>query len=310
VLFAVTVSLPFIRRKLKYETWYFSHLFLYAGLGLAAGHQFDLGGDVNNNRYFAWTWLALYIFAVSCLVWGRFLRPLWLYRKHKFIVEKIVPETTEAESVWITGRGLGSFPAEAGQFAILRFWAPGFRNQAHPFSISRAPDGAHLRFTVKNLGDFTAAVHYSLRPGVPVLIDGPHGIFTEKKCLGDKALLIAGGIGITPLRALAERFQDLGKDSILIYANRSQKDIVFRKELAELEQKGGVRVHHALSGGAADWPGEKGRVDAGMILRLAPDLLERDAFLCGPPPMILAVRASLKELGVAESRIHSELFSL
>ncbi|MBU2575427.1 MAG: ferredoxin reductase family protein [Elusimicrobia bacterium] len=309
VIIAVIMSLPAVRRRLNYEIWHTSHLFLYAGLGLAVGHQLELGGDINGNPYFAWTWYALYLFALANLAWGRVLNPLRLYRRHRFVVNKILPETTEVESIWITGREMASLPAQAGQFALLRFWAPGFKAQAHPFSISKAPDGRRLRFTIKKLGDFTTRVHHSLRPGAPVLIDGPHGVFTEKKCLGDKALLIAGGIGITPIRSLAERLQAAGKHSVLLYSNCAQKDIVFRQELAELERNGGFSAHHVLSA-EPDWQGEKGYVDAGLIKRLVPDFAERDAFLCGPPPMTSSVKAALLGLGVAESRIHFEIFAL
>jgi len=310
IITAVILSLPFARRRLSYEAWHSAHLGAYLGLAFSIGHQFGLGGDLSSEPpYFARIWYALYAFVLANLAWGRVLKPLWLYRANKFVVEKIVPETTEAESIWITGRGMASVPAEAGQFALLRFWAPGFRTQAHPFSVSRPPDGRYLRFTIKKSGDFTSAVHNSLKPGTPVIIDGPHGVFTEKKCLGDKALLIAGGIGITPLRALGESLLSSGKDCVLLYANRAQKDIVFRRELAELEQEGGFRVHHVLSG-EPDWQGEKGRIDAGMIKRLVPDFAERDAFLCGPPPMVAAVSAALTGLGVSRTRIHSELFSL
>ena len=309
ILLAVAMSLPAVRRRLTYESWHSSHLFLYAGLGLVIGHQFELGGDINNTPAFALTWYALYAFSLSSLAWGRVLRPLLLFRRHRFIVEKIVPETTETESIWITGRDMASVRVSAGQFAFLRFWAPGFRAQSHPFSVSMEPDGRYLRFTVKKLGDFTASVHHSLRPGVPVIIDGPYGVFTEHKCLGDKALLIAGGIGITPLRALAERLLSSGKDCVLLYSDRAQKDIVFRRELGELERGGGLRVCYVLSG-EPDWPGEKGRLNAEMLKRLAPDFAERDAFLCGPPPMIVSIRAALTGLGMAGTRIHSEVFSL
>lgn len=309
IIAAVIMSLPLIRHRLNYEAWHASHLLLYAGLGLAVGHQLGLGGDVIGNPYFARTWYALYVFALANLVWGRILKPLWSYGRHKFAVEKIVPETTEVESIWITGRNMASVQAEAGQFALLRFWTPGFKSQAHPFSISKEPDGDYLRFSVKKSGDFTSAVHNSLRPGTPVIIDGPYGIFTEKKCLGDKALLIAGGIGITPIRVLAERLQFLDKNCVLLYANRSQKDIVFKRELAELELLGGLTVHHVLSE-ESDWTGETGYVDAGLIKRLVPDFAERDAFLCGPPPMMAAVSAALTGLGMSKTRIHSEVFSL
>jgi predicted ferric reductase len=310
IIAAVLLSLPFARRRLSYEAWHSAHLGAYLGLALSIGHQFELGGDLSARLpYFARIWYALYAFVLVNLAWSRFLKPLWIYRRREVVVEKIVPETTEVESVWITGRDLVSFKAEAGQFALLRFWAPGFKLQTHPFSISRPPDGKYLRFSIKKSGDFTASLHQSLKPGAPVIIDGPHGVFTEKKCLGDKALLIAGGIGITPLRSLGEQLQASGKDCVLLYSNRSQKDIVFRRELAELEALGGFTVHHVLSADPA-WPGEKGRLDAGFIKRLVPDFAERDAFLCGPPAMIAALTAALLSLGVSKTRIHSEVFSL
>ena len=310
IIIAVTLSLPSARRRLSYEAWHSVHLGAYLGLALAITHQFRLGGDLSAELpYFAWTWYSLYAFVLVNLAWGRVVKPLGLYHSRKFVVEKIVPETTEVESIWITGRDMASLSAEAGQFALLRFWAPGFRFQAHPFSISRPPDGKYLRFSIKKSGDFTTSVHNSLKPGTPVIIDGPYGVFTEKKCLGDKALLIAGGIGITPLRSLGERLLASGKDCVLLYANRAQRDMVFRRELGELADLGGFTVHHVLSGDP-EWQGEKGHIDAEMIKRLVPDFAERDAFLCGPPPMMTALTAALTGLGVSKTRIHSEVFSL
>lgn len=308
IIAAVILSLPFARRRLSYEAWHGAHLAAYAGLALSIGHQLEHGADLGS-PWFARTWYSLYAFVLLNLAWGRVFKPLLSYRLRKFTVEKIVPETTEVESVWITGNDMASLKAEAGQFALLRFLAPGFRAQAHPFSISKAPDGKYLRFSIKKSGDFTAAVHHSLRPGTPVMIEGPYGVLTEKKCLGDKALLIAGGIGVTPLRALAERLLSSGKDCVLLYANRAQKDVVFRRELAELAERGGFTVHHVLSADPA-WEGEKGFINAELIKRLVPDFSERDAFLCGPPQMMDAVTAALTGLGVSATRIHSEVFSL
>ena len=74
-------------------------------------------------------------------------------------------------------------------------------------------------------------------------------------------------------------------------------------------QGGGLSVCHVLSGDP-DWTGEKGFLDAEMIKRLAPDFAERDAFLCGPPPMVASVSAALTGLGMSVTRIHSEVFSL
>jgi predicted ferric reductase len=310
IILAVFLSLPFSRRRLGYEQWHTAHMGAYLGLSLAISHQLGLGGDVNAAQpYFARTWYALLAFTGANVFWYRLLRPLWLYKKHGFIVDRTVMESADVMSVYIKGRYLAAFGGEPGQFALLRFWAPGFRFQAHPFSFSKAPDGKELRFSVKKSGDFTARLHAELKPGTTVILDGPYGVLTAGRMRTDKALLVAGGIGITPLRAIAEKLRAAGKDSVLLFSNRSQKDMVFAAELAALEKPETFRVVHVLTEDK-DWAGEKGRVDAAMLERLVPDLAERDAFLCGPPPMMEALRAALLGLGAAKARIHYERFSL
>jgi predicted ferric reductase len=310
ILLAVFLSLPFTRRRLSYERWYTAHLGAYLGLALAIGHQLELGGDVNAApAHFAWTWYALLAFTAANTVWYRLLRPLLLYRRHGFAVDRTVMESPDVMSVYLKGRGLDSFRAEAGQFALLRFWAPGFRLQAHPFSFSKAPGGGELRFSVKKLGDFTARLHAELKPGTPVIVDGPHGVFTPAAMKTGKALFLAGGIGITPLRAMAEQVCAGRGDAVLLFSNRSRRDIVFSGELAALEKSGTFRAVHVLTEDK-DWAGEKGRLDAACIKRLVPDAADRDAFLCGPPPMMEALRAALLGLGVPKGRIHYERFAL
>lgn len=308
IITAVLLSLPFARRRLSYQAWHTVHLGIYAGLALSIGHQLELGGDLQES-YFAWTWYALLAFTAANLLWYRLLRPLSQYAKYGFTVDRTVMESADVMSVYIRGRELGVFAVEPGQFALLRFWAPGLKLQAHPFSFSKAPDGKELRFSIKKSGDFTARLHAELKPGTPVVIDGPHGVFTAARMRKGKALFVAGGIGITPLRAIAEKLCAGGTDAVLVFSNRARKDIVFEAELAELEKSGVFRAVHVLTEDK-DWAGEKGRVDAELLKRLVPDLGERDAFLCGPPPMMAALRAGLPGLGVPNRQIHYEQFSL
>ena len=310
ILTAVLLSLPYFRRSLDYEAWHSVHLGAYAGLALVIGHQLELGGDLAAEvRYFAWTWYALLAFTWGTVLWYRLLRPLWLYRRHGFTVDRLVMETPDVMSVYLKGKGLETFTVEPGQFALLRFWAPGFKLQAHPFSFSRAADGKELRFSIKNVGDFTGKLHAELKAGTPVIIDGPHGVFTAARMRTDKALLVAGGIGITPLRALAEQLAARKIDTVLVFSNKGRKDMAFEKELAGLEKTGAFRTVHVLSA-EQDWPGEKGRVDAERLKRLVPDFAARDAFLCGPPPMMAALNAGLCALGLPKKQVHFELFSL
>ena len=304
-LLVIGVSLAIVRLRLRYETWYFTHLLVYVAILLSFFHQLEVGTDFENNPAFVVYWYALYIFAVGNFALFRFLRPLYYFWKYRFRIDRVVRETDEAASIYMTGQGLETFQAEPGQFMILRFLCRGFWWQAHPFSISQKPDGKFLRVTIKNVGDFTSKIP-QLAAGTKVLIDGPHGVFTEQAARQKKILLIAGGIGITPLRSLAEQMIEHGRDVAMLYGNRTSGEIALKKELDALS---GLRVQYIISDDSS-WFGPKGRIDKEAIQTLVPDFKEREVYLCGPVPMMKSVRAALKRLGLAESMIHWEKFSL
>lgn len=310
ILFVLVVasSIVIARRRLTYELWYGVHLVVYVAIVLAFFHQVQLGGTVTGSDLFYGYWLALYFFVLFQHLAYRFLRPLVLLHRHAFFISRVAREVQQVVSLYITGKNMNTFPIQEGQFMILRFLAKGFRWQAHPFSLSMVPDGRHLRVSIKELGDFTRKVP-TLEPGTRVLIDGPYGVFTADRASSEKILCIAGGIGITPIRPLLERFVGQGKDAVLLYGNRTEGDIVFRGELDALAKDPRCRVVHILSN-QPGFAGETGRLDAATILRLAPDVRERDVFVCGPIAMLASVRRSLRELGVPSARVHHERFAL
>ena len=297
-----------LRDFFSYEWWYRGHLLGYLGVGLAFAHQMGQGKDlVDGPKWFLAWWYLFHGLVLIGLLGRRFLMPLYRFWRHRFTVDRLVAEAGDATSIYISGRDLAAFPARGGQFVRVRFLATGFWSEAHPFSLSAPPDGCHLRLTIKRLGDFTRRLP-DLPPGTRVLIDGPHGIFTATRAFGPKVLLIAGGIGITPIRAIFEDLLAAGKDVLLLYANRNEQGIHLR---AELETVAGnkARIIHILSDDKG-WPGEKGYLDEGKIKALVPDLVEREVFQCGPPPMMEKVRRTLARLGVPERHIYDERFSL
>ncbi len=310
MLAAGALSMPGVRRRLRYEVWHATHLTFYLAIALAFGHQLSVGSDFTDNRWFAGYWTALYAFVFGNLLWHRLLRPLRDFVRHRFAVERLETEAGDATSVYIGGRAMERFRAAGGQFVLVRFLAPGFRWESHPFSLSQPPDGKRIRLTIKQLGDFTRRIP-RLAPGTPVVVDGPHGLFTARRCRSAKALLVAGGIGITPLRAMADDLLAAGRDVVLLYASRHRDGITLREELDGLAAAAGgrFRVVHVLDHDP-DWPGEKGRLDGERITRLVPDAAERDIFLCGPPPMMKALRRTLTGLGVPRGQIHDERFAL
>jgi predicted ferric reductase len=310
MLAALVCSVVVLLRRMSYEVWHTTHLAFYLAIALAFGHQLSVGTDLVGNVWFRGYWIALYAAVGAAFLWSRAGRPLLAYTRHRFRVERLAAEVDGVTSVYIGGRRLADFRIAAGQFMLVRFLARGYRWEAHSFSLSGRPGGEGLRLSIKALGDFTRKVP-ALAPGTPVIVDGPHGVFTADRCRSARALLIAGGIGITPIRALAEELAARGADLVLLYANRRRDGIVFERELAELERAsaGRLRVVHVLSDDP-DWPGEKGRIDRGRIERLVPDLGGREVFLCGPPPMMKAIVAALRSLGVPRGRLHFERFAL
>jgi predicted ferric reductase len=230
-LVIIAISIPIIKKKLQYESWYFTHLLVYLAIFLIFGHQI-VASDIARTP-----WILTYWYALNWTVWltlfsYRFLCPLYRANKYKFVIDKVISETPDVNSVYITGKNIDQFRFNSGQFANLYFLQKGMWS-AHPFSFSDGPNGKYLRFSIKGSGDFTSQI-LKLKPGTRVLIDGPLGVFTEEFSKRNKFLFIAGGIGITPLRALLNPLTEKRKNVVLLYACRTESDIAFRREIEAL----------------------------------------------------------------------------
>ncbi len=294
-------------KKYKYEWWHIIHLLTYLVIILSFGHQIKLGGDLVSNKFLLYFWLSIYAFVIINFVLYRFIKPLYNFNKHRFKVIKVEKENYNVTSIYIKGRDMKSFNLQAGQFMIFRFLDRERFLQAHPFSLSCTPNKEYLRISAKESGDYTNKLG-ELKVGTPVIIEGPLGIFTKQRMKTNKVLMIVGGIGITPIRSLIGELIEEEKDIVLLNANKTKKDIVFKKELEGFEKKG-LKLYNILSD-EKDYAGEKGFVDKEKIERLAEDVKKRDIYLCGPPPMMKIIIRTLKEIGVDKKRIYFEKFSL
>jgi ferredoxin-NADP reductase len=131
--------------------------------------------------------------------------PGWRSAYHRLRVLAVVPEAPGVVSVLIRGHRLDRLPARAGQFFLWRFLdGPGW-TRANPYSLSAQPSRDQLRLTVQAVGDGSNRVS-RLKPGTRVLIEGPYGALTSERRRNRRVLLIAAGVGITPMRALLEEF--------------------------------------------------------------------------------------------------------
>jgi len=301
-------SIRAARRRLKYETWQFVHLYTYLAIALAFGHELAVGYDFSDDRLAVGYWIALYVAVVACVLIFRVGQPLRLALRHRLRVAAIVPESSSAVSIYMTGRNLGYLRSQAGQFFKWRFLAGDGWWKAHPFSLSAAPNDQFLRITVKNVGDGTREIQ-TLHPGTAVIAEGPYGVFTSSRRRHPRALLIAGGIGITPLRALLEELPGGKGAVVLLYRAREWEDVLFRTEIEDMIAARRGTVHYIIDGGRID-NGADDAFSARSLRQRVPDIARREVFICGPGPMMTALHESLRQLQIPESQIHYERFAL
>jgi predicted ferric reductase len=304
LLIAVVLSsITIARRRLRYEWWYAVHLMAYAGIALSWFHEIPTGNELVFHRVATDYWRGLYIVTIAIVVIWRILVPLAGAFRYGLRVADVTVEGPGVVSLRIAGRNLDRLGAHAGQFFLWRFLARRAWGTAHPFSLSAAPDGGSLRITVKGLGDHTARIA-QIPPGTRVLAEGPFGVFTDDRRRGDKAVLIAGGIGITPIRALVETMKG---DLIVLYRVMAEQDVIFRAELDALAAASGFVVHYLVGDHNGDG---RDLLAPAHLLELVPDITERDVFLCGPPAMAAFIRKNVHEARVPRRQVHAERFAL
>ena len=213
----------------------------------------------------------------------------------------------------VGGRGVRRMPARAGQFFQWRFVdGPGW-TRANPYSISAAPDGQTLRFTAADVGDGSARLA-TLRPGTPVLVEGPYGRLHQGVRAHRKVLLMGSGIGITPMRALLEELDQAPGDVTVVHRVRSRRDAVLADEIAALAAARGARYLLAEGPRVPDrhsWLPAQARhlTDAQALREIVPDLEHHDVYLCGSDGWMTAARAAAIAAGVPRDAVHLERFA-
>jgi len=306
LLFGVAVvSARAARRRLRYETWYHLHLFTYLAIVLVFFHQLSNGDQFLHDQAARICWYTLYLGAGAVILWFRFVLPGRDALRHQLRVAEVRTEAPGVVSVLVTGRRLDRLAARTrpGQFFRWRFLAPGLAWSANPYSLSAPPSAAGMRITVKERGGHSGALA-GLRPGTRVLAEGPYGAFTADRLSSPKVLLLAAGVGITPLRALFETVPAAPGRLTLVYRAGSEQDLLFRAELEAVAQARGARLHYLV--GPRTQIGEP--LQTRHLLALLPDLRDHDVYLCGPQGMVATAREALDTAGVPARRIHHESF--
>jgi predicted ferric reductase len=311
LVMVVVTSVRAARRRLRYESWHLLHLYAYLGVALAIPHQLWTGTDFTSSpgrRVFWWT--AWGLAAASVLVW-RVALPVWRNLRHGLRVAAVVPEAPGIVSVHVTGRDLHRLRVQAGQFFTWRFGGRPGRTRANPYSLSAAPDGRSLRITVQDVGDGSGAAA-GLAVGSRAWVEGPYGRLTGRARSRRRVLMIGAGVGITPLRALAEELDHAPGEVTLLH--RFTDAPLFAEELTALARDRGLVVW-ALPGrrrGDGSWLGDGAGAgtasDLAALRHWVPDVAERDVYVCGPAAWTDLVLRDLLAAGVPTDHIHLETF--
>lgn len=214
-----------------------------------------------------------------------------------------------------------SMAFKAGQFMDLTLLDPSetdAEGNTRGFSINSAPDDPELIFTTRLRDTAFKRVLRGLPLGVGVQLDGPFGNFTLHNNESRPAVLLAGGIGITPFRSFIRRavHEQLGHRILLLYANRRPEDTPFLDELYGFERENRhftfVPTMTRLSDSRASWTGETGRIDPGMILRHTKRSATHENaiyYIAGPPQMVAGLHTVVSSLGIDDDDIRMEDFA-
>lgn len=299
--------------KLEYELWRYVHLGL-AVIGFAAAIAHVLGVS----RFTAAVetralWLGVTLAWVALLLWLRIGKP-WLQRRNPWRVISNTQERGGAHSIVFEPLGSAMKPWKPGQFVWLTFAGSPYDLNEHPFTISSAPEeGPNVTLSIKPIGDFSSQVTKA-KPGDIGYLEGPFGVFTvEGESDMNGFVMIAGGIGITPMLANLKAMQARRdrRPTLLFYANARLDGAAFLEELAELEKTLNLRIVHVLETAPAGADVEEGYLTREILEKhLADDVGEYKFFLCGPPAMTEAIKAVLDDMGVPARHIDSEVFDM
>ncbi len=304
LLIAVGVtSARAVRRRVTHETWRALHLLTYLAAALAFAHQLA-GPEIAGSMLAVWVWTLLHTTVAALLVWYRLVVPARQALRHGLRVAEVRREGPDVVSVLIQGAGLDELRAEPGQFFRWRFLRRRLWHTALPFSLSAPVRGNTLRITVKAAGNHTRRIR-RLRPGTRVLATGPFGALTAHRRTRRKVLLLAGGVGITPMRALFETLPGGPGDLTLLYRANNAAQLVLREELEAIAASRQAALHYLLGPSDASFD----PLAPQALRNLVPDLAEHDVYLCGPPGMAQAAQVALVRAGVPEEHIHAENFT-
>ncbi|MFA5184717.1 MAG: ferric reductase-like transmembrane domain-containing protein [Patescibacteria group bacterium] len=285
--------------SLKYHHWKITHKLMLVAFIFGLLHVLSITSDVSRDPFLKTYLIALGLLGLGVGAYRAVLSYFW-HRNFSYKIQRLnrlSAGITEIELAPI-GRALDFL---SGQFVFVRFFSRHIQSESHPFSISSAPSPSQISLAIKSLGDFTDRVK-DLEPGDTVSLEGPFGKFSYRNGRHKKQIWIAGGIGITPFLSMARSLTDDRYQIDLYYCVRQPGEAVFLPELENIAQKNSAL--HLIP-----WYSQtSGYLTGQAVEEKSAGLRDKDIFICGPDNLMSALKAQLRDQGVAASDIYSEEF--
>jgi predicted ferric reductase len=286
--------------KLSYETWRLTHRFMGVVLVLLVLHMLLIHSDISRFmplRFWIFGWATLAMISVAY----RYIFYDLIPRKLMFTVSSVEQFGNVWEIKLTTDRDRLIY--RAGQFVFVKFNSKDLIKQNHPFSISSFTDGQHLRLSIKESGDFTTQLG-KVKSGDKVEVYGPYGRFTVNEGQNKDIVLIAGGIGVTPILSIVQYLSKIKslKNIYTIYSVAKKENLYRADELAAAKLD-----KYKYSQWVSE---EKGALKVENITAEVGNLTNKQFYICGPLKMMNAISQQLLSSGVAHNDIFFEDFSL
>ena len=260
-------------------------------------------------------YIVYFIVAISGYIYFKFLKPL--KSNMKFIVKAVKQESDNMWTIEMVPQSKTIFEYKAGQFGFIKIYGDDISSEEHPFSISSQPENKEfISVTVKELGDYTSTIK-NVKPGYRAILDAPYGNFTLEAVKYDEDLvLLAGGVGITPVMSLLRYMSQMDKDRnvLLLWGLKNPSEMIWHQEFGEIHAK--MKNFSVVPVMSMDnkWEGEKGFLTQDKIMKhMKSKGINADKvhfYICGPAIMVDMVLKGLKSIKVNKSKIHFERFSL
>ena len=291
--------------KLPYRIWLISHKLMGAVFLLIGLHIVYIQSDTSDDPWLKWYLVAWLIIGLLAFVYKTIMGQI-IIRKYRFVINNVVDLGGGIVRLYLSPTKK-VFNYRPGQFVFMRLLhVSGMSREWHPYSISSCQSaGEGLELSIKALGDYTAKLAM-VEPGAIAELEGAYGKFTYTNYANRDQVWVAGGIGITPFLSMVKELPATGYRVYLFYSVKTRSEVIDWQLLygTMLAKNNSLRVIPFI----ADEQPALMSVD--YIEQVCGDITGRDFYLCGPPPMMSALKRQLKTRGISSTSIHSEEFSM